>query len=96
MGLCLVYPDADCSMNVSSWLSVCRGDQVLERLLAEGTFDCQELNMPSTIEDICMGYSASISHQLLVRIEDLEHQVCDQNSLHKLKRKSGNRGTGAG
>ena len=48
------------------------GNQVLERLLEEGIFDCVEPNVPSVVEEFCMAHSGAISQQLLVRIEGLE------------------------
>ena len=51
------------------------GDQVLERLLEEGTFDRVEPNIPNIIEEFCMAHSAAIGQQLLVRIESLEQRV---------------------
>ena len=49
------------------------GDQVLERLLEEGTFDWEEPNTPHAIEEFCMAHAMAIGQQLLVRIEGLEH-----------------------
>ena len=51
------------------------GDQVLERLLEEGTFDLVEPNVPNVIEEFCMAHSAAIGQRLLVRIEGLERRV---------------------
>ena len=51
------------------------GDQVLERLLEEGTFDHVEPNIPNAVEEFCMAHSAAIGQRLLVRIEGLERRV---------------------
>ena len=51
------------------------GDQVLERLLEEGTFDRVEPNIPNAIEEFCMAHAAAIGQRLLVRIEGLERRV---------------------
>ena len=51
------------------------GDQVLERFLEEGTFDCVEPNIPNAVEEFCMAQSAAIGQQLLVRIKSLERRV---------------------
>ena len=51
------------------------GDQVLERLLEEGTFDHVESNIPNAVEEFCMAHSAAIGQRLLVRIESLEQRV---------------------
>ena len=51
------------------------GDQVLERLLEEGTFDRVEPNIPNAVEEFCMAHSAAIGQRLLVRIEGLEQRV---------------------
>ena len=51
------------------------GDQVLERLLEEGTFDRVEPNVPNVVEEFCMAHSAAIGQRLLVRIEGLERRV---------------------
>ena len=51
------------------------GDQVLEWLLEEGTFDCVESNVPNVVEEFCMAHSAAIGQRLLVRIEGLEWRV---------------------
>src|ERR1700743_847458 len=51
------------------------GDQVLERLLEEGTFDQVKPNVPNVVEEFCMAYSAAIGQRLLVRIEGLERRV---------------------
>ena len=51
------------------------GDQVLERLLEEGTFDCVEPNIPNVVEEFCMAHSAAIGQRLLVRIKGLEQRV---------------------
>ena len=52
-----------------------RGDQVLERLLEEGTFDRVEPNIPNVVEEFCMAHWAAIGQRLLVRIEGLERRV---------------------
>ena len=51
------------------------GDQVLERLLEEGTFDRVEPNIPNVVEEFCMAHAAAIGQRLLVRIEGLERRV---------------------
>ena len=51
------------------------GDQVLERLLEEGTFDRVEPNIPNAVEEFCMAHLAAIGQQLLVRIKGLEQRV---------------------
>ena len=40
------------------------GDQVLERLLEEGTFDCVEPNIPNAVEEFCMVHVAAIGQRL--------------------------------
>ena len=52
------------------------GDQVLERLLEEGTFDRVKPNVPNVVEEFCMAHSATIGQRLLVRIKGLEWRVC--------------------
>ena len=51
------------------------GDQVLEWLLEEGTFDHVEPNVPNVVVEFCMAHSAAIGQRLLVRIEGLEWRV---------------------
>ena len=51
------------------------GDQLLEQLLEEGTFDQVEPNVPNVVEKFCMAHSAAIGQRLLVRIEGLEQRV---------------------
>ena len=51
------------------------GDQVLERLLEEGTFDRVEPNIPNAVEEFCMAHLAAIGQQMLVRIEGLEQRM---------------------
>ena len=51
------------------------GDQVLERLLEEGTFDRVEPNIPNVVKEFCMAHLAAIGQRLLVRIEGLERRV---------------------
>ena len=57
------------------------GDQVLERLLEEGTFDCVEPNISNAVEEFCMAHLAAIGQQLLVRIEGLERRVSHSQCL---------------
>ena len=51
------------------------GDQVLEQLLEEETFDQVEPNVPNVVEEFCMAHSAAMDQRLLVRIEGLERRV---------------------
>ena len=50
-------------------------DQVLDRLLVEGIFDREEPNMRSAAEEMSMAHLAAMVQRLLMRIENLEHQV---------------------
>ena len=51
-------------------------DRVLERLLAEGTFDREEPNTPDAREEFAMAHSSAMVQRLLMRIEQLEGEVC--------------------
>jgi len=50
-------------------------DRVLERLMEEGVFDREDQGPRHPGEAAFMGYSASLSQRLLMRIESLEDQV---------------------
>ena len=50
-------------------------DRVLDRLLVEGIFNREELNMRSAAEEMSMAHSAAMVQRLLMRIESLEHRV---------------------
>ena len=50
-------------------------DWVLDRLLVEGIFDREELNMRSAAEEMSMAHSVAMVQRLLMRIESLEHRV---------------------
>ena len=48
-------------------------DQLLDWLLVEGTFDWEEPNMRSAVEEMSMAHSAAMVQRLLMRIESFEH-----------------------
>ena len=50
-------------------------DKVLDCLMEEGTFDCQNPDFPNMQEQFTMAYSALMVQRLLVRIEHLESKV---------------------
>jgi hypothetical protein len=50
-------------------------DRVLDRLLAEGTFDHKGLDMPDVREEFAMAYSAAMVNHCLMHIELLEGEV---------------------
>src|SRR5882762_5787116 len=50
-------------------------DMVLERLIAEGTFDRVDPNTPDVREELAMNHSSAMVQQLLMRVENLESQV---------------------
>ena len=50
-------------------------DKVLDRLMEEGTFDCQDPDYPNMQEQFAMAYSVSMVQRLLIRIEHLESEV---------------------
>jgi hypothetical protein len=55
-------------------------DCILERLLVEGTFDQEETSVANVAEEYAMQHALAIGLCLLIRIEDLEHRVCDDRS----------------
>jgi hypothetical protein len=62
-----------------------RHDRVLDRLLAEGTFDREGSDMPDVREEFAMAHSAAMVNRCLMRIESLEGEVfvltiCDPDS----------------
>src|SRR5882762_4792043 len=50
-------------------------DMVLERLIAEGTFDWVDPNTPDVREELAMNHSSAMVQRLLMRVENLESQV---------------------
>src|SRR5882762_7166973 len=50
-------------------------DMVLERLIAEGTFDHVDPTMPDVREEFAMNHVSAMSQRLLMRIKNLETQV---------------------
>jgi len=50
-------------------------DMVLERLIAEGTFDQVDPNTPNVREELAMNHSSAMVQRLLMRVENLESQV---------------------
>ena len=50
-------------------------DQVLERLMEEGTFDRRDPDVPDVREELAMAHSLAMVQRLLMHVEKLEKQV---------------------
>ena len=50
-------------------------DQVLERLMEEGTFDRRDPDVPDAREELAMAHSSVMVQRLLMRIERIEREV---------------------
>ena len=51
-------------------------DPVLGRLMAEGTFDHQDPNVPHSSEEFAMNHATAMIQRVLMRVEALEAEVC--------------------
>ena len=50
-------------------------DLVLERLMAEGTFDRRDPTVPHTAEEFAMQHASAMVNRVLMRVEHLESEV---------------------
>ena len=66
------------------WERFPRHDRVLDRLIEEGTFDCQSPDTPDAREELAMSHSAAMVQRLLMRIEFLEADVSTRQGLDVL------------